>query len=404
MATRTSREWQAIRCQASPLCRHHWHSQTGHGLFTAATTLLVALTLTDSLCSTRNPSKIRKSKSSKKKRIPTARDEEPRFTTAVPPSSRKLHLVSAQVRTRNHAVSAPSPSTSTTPTARRFDPIPDDQSISDYPPPSFGKKHEPLAIRSPIAQYEPRDAGRSCLQPQRLQPRPARRGSCWLWSHALCSTSTRQGSISIPQQPAHQQRPMSPSIGIQLDPTGRVVADDMAAIYAHQQPQPPGSQYRQPPQQPPPPQQPIQRRPSYNAGPNGAPYAPVYNAPPPQHPPYNAPPSAPQQPAYPQQPPVQGRPSQVYGYNPQAQSGALVSRGPSMNNGYYSRQPPAPRAPSPQPPASQPPPPTGQYTDDGRGVLFYVKAMYNYLSTIDEEFDFQEGDIIAVTATPEDGW
>ena len=33
-----------------------------------------------------------------------------------------------------------------------------------------------------------------------------------------------------------------------------------------------------------------------------------------------------------------------------------------------------------------------------------VKAMYNYRATIDEEFDFQEGDIIAVTATPEDGW
>ncbi len=30
--------------------------------------------------------------------------------------------------------------------------------------------------------------------------------------------------------------------------------------------------------------------------------------------------------------------------------------------------------------------------------------MYNYRATIDEEFDFQEGDIIAVTATPEDGW
>ena len=35
---------------------------------------------------------------------------------------------------------------------------------------------------------------------------------------------------------------------------------------------------------------------------------------------------------------------------------------------------------------------------------FTVKAMYNYRATIEEEFDFQEGDIIAVTATPEDGW
>ena len=30
--------------------------------------------------------------------------------------------------------------------------------------------------------------------------------------------------------------------------------------------------------------------------------------------------------------------------------------------------------------------------------------MYNYTATIEEEFDFQEGDIIAVTSTPEDGW
>ena len=33
-----------------------------------------------------------------------------------------------------------------------------------------------------------------------------------------------------------------------------------------------------------------------------------------------------------------------------------------------------------------------------------VKALYDYAATIEEEFDFQSGDIIAVTATPEDGW
>jgi hypothetical protein len=33
-----------------------------------------------------------------------------------------------------------------------------------------------------------------------------------------------------------------------------------------------------------------------------------------------------------------------------------------------------------------------------------VKALYDYQATIDEEFDFQAGDIIGVTATPEDGW
>ena len=33
-----------------------------------------------------------------------------------------------------------------------------------------------------------------------------------------------------------------------------------------------------------------------------------------------------------------------------------------------------------------------------------VKALYDYAATIEEEFDFQAGDIIAVTSTPEDGW
>jgi hypothetical protein len=33
-----------------------------------------------------------------------------------------------------------------------------------------------------------------------------------------------------------------------------------------------------------------------------------------------------------------------------------------------------------------------------------VKALFNYSATIDEEFDFRVGDIIAVTATPVDGW
>ena len=37
-------------------------------------------------------------------------------------------------------------------------------------------------------------------------------------------------------------------------------------------------------------------------------------------------------------------------------------------------------------------------------LLLPVKALYDYTATIDEEFDFQAGDIIAVTATPDDGW
>ena len=37
-------------------------------------------------------------------------------------------------------------------------------------------------------------------------------------------------------------------------------------------------------------------------------------------------------------------------------------------------------------------------------TIFTVQALYDYTATIDEEFDFQAGDVIAVTATPEDGW
>ena len=35
---------------------------------------------------------------------------------------------------------------------------------------------------------------------------------------------------------------------------------------------------------------------------------------------------------------------------------------------------------------------------------FQVKALYDYTATIEEEFDFQAGDVIAVLATPDDGW
>ncbi|KAG8926430.1 hypothetical protein FRC00_002916 [Tulasnella sp. 408] len=47
---------------------------------------------------------------------------------------------------------------------------------------------------------------------------------------------------------------------------------------------------------------------------------------------------------------------------------------------------------------------SAQFTDKGAKVLFHVKALYDYKATTPEEFDFQAGDIIAVTATPDDGW
>ncbi|KAJ7496597.1 SH3 domain-containing protein [Mycena latifolia] len=75
-------------------------------------------------------------------------------------------------------------------------------------------------------------------------------------------------------------------------------------------------------------------------------------------------------------------------------------------------QPPR-RLSAPLPP--QPPTQTYQETPNNRAptppqeevggrILFYVKALYDYGATTAEEFDFQAGDVIAVTSTPDDGW
>ncbi|SNX81479.1 related to Cell division control protein 15 [Melanopsichium pennsylvanicum] len=71
-----------------------------------------------------------------------------------------------------------------------------------------------------------------------------------------------------------------------------------------------------------------------------------------------------------------------------------------------------PPQPQPQPPMAQqqqqqPPAghaPTGQYSDNGQPILFYVKALYDYQATNPDEFSFTLGDIIAVTHTEADGW
>jgi hypothetical protein len=248
---------------------------------------------------------------------------------------------------------------------------------------------------------------------------------------------------------AHSPNP----VGVALGPDGRVIMDTMADRYRQQQP-PATTQYVAPNQT-----QGPHRRQSYLGGPpTQPPYGvapppppgPPYQRPPPQQQPsyiqqqipppqqpYNPPPQSqpyptphqPQQPVY-QQPPPQGRGASY------SQNGAgMVSPSyPGYNSGSAGRQqqqmPPKSdyyRGPSPAPPSPQPPPqqhqgpPTGQTTEDGRGILFYgkfgifvrasdlfiacaVKALYDYSATIEEEFDFQSGDIIAVTATPEDGW
>ncbi|KAH7883368.1 hypothetical protein F5I97DRAFT_233934 [Phlebopus sp. FC_14] len=223
------------------------------------------------------------------------------------------------------------------------------------------------------------------------------------------------------------QRPVTPSnpVGIALGPDGRVVHDQMAMQPIHRQ----HSQYNQPspqtysgyndtnraqpPQQPPPAPRadygvvapnpyvgaPPQSYGSYGHPPQHSAYDSQHNVS------YQPPPPPPPQQTYNNYGPPVRNPSLV-GHNqvavshPQTQQARHYGQG-GHNNALY--RPPSPgiaRQPSPRGQT----PPTGTYTDDGRPILFYVKALYDYSATIDEEFDFQAGDIIAVTDTPEDGW
>ncbi|KAJ7072907.1 SH3 domain-containing protein [Mycena amicta] len=89
-------------------------------------------------------------------------------------------------------------------------------------------------------------------------------------------------------------------------------------------------------------------------------------------------------------PPQQAPPSTWQQQQPEPQERRLSAPlPPQPTQGPYHEPP---RAPTPQP------------QEDGGRVLFYVKALYDYTASIPEEFDFQSGDVIAVTATPDDGW
>ncbi|KAF9012617.1 hypothetical protein BDQ17DRAFT_1321593 [Cyathus striatus] len=298
--------------------------------------------------------------------------------------------------------------------------------------------------------------------------RPSSVGHAGIGAHGSRSNSPQPLSRGPSPVPANQARNtyMAPpsqvvvratspnNVGIALDPSGRVLHDDMAQMYQQhhqqqqqqqhqQQPQQRQPSYNPPPppplvQQPPPPQpvqqqqQQQQRANSYvpPVSPAVAPAAPVqpayaasspapgmmYQQPPPQ-PSYAQPPPA-AQPVYSTspahyQPPPQQQPmyqQQQQPQQPQQQQhspyGSVngLQRGGSVAGGYYNTPPQQQQQsggyggyqsyhePSPSP-SPQPPPPQAA-----------VKALYDYTATIDEEFDFQAGDIIAVTATPEDGW
>ncbi|KAJ4483647.1 hypothetical protein J3R30DRAFT_3284549 [Lentinula aciculospora] len=188
-----------------------------------------------------------------------------------------------------------------------------------------------------------------------------------------------------------------------------------------------------------------QQQPSYSQAPPPPPQQSSYNAPPPPHYQVPPPPQQQQQPVY-QQPPPPPAVSPGYGQMERAMTGpgyygnghgqVIQQQQPQQamqqtmqqqqqqqqqqqrnmhpqqqSSGYqqsmsmYGMGGPMGRTPSPQPPTgAMVAAPTRQVTEDGAGILFYVQALYDYQATIDEEFDFQAGDVIAVTATPEDGW
>jgi hypothetical protein len=150
--------------------------------------------------------------------------------------------------------------------------------------------------------------------------------------------------------------------------------------YQQPPPQDQYGQYPQPPQQ----QQTHSARGSYDSGfPQAQPQAPLPAG---QAPYYNAP-----QNGYGQQQQQQQ----------QQQQPAMQGRTPSPH--------PPPGVGAPQPGAPGAPIPVGVGGDQLRTasdqpVLFYVRAMYDYTARGESEFDFQVDDIIAVTATPDDGW
>ncbi|GAA6019994.1 hypothetical protein JCM10207_006752 [Rhodosporidiobolus poonsookiae] len=171
-----------------------------------------------------------------------------------------------------------------------------------------------------------------------------------------------------------------------------------------QQHQPPSHQHHQQPSYPPP----------HALGANGYAY-PVSAQPPPQQQqpsPYaTAPPPAS---AYARPPSVIGAASPANAHLARAPSthssvsgvsGASIQQTPAMAYQPQAQGQQQPRAPSvASVRAGGGPPPTGQYTESGQPILFYVNALYDYAATSAEEFSFSTGDVIAVTGTDADGW
>ena len=239
-----------------------------------------------------------------------------------------------------------------------------------------------------------------------------------------------------PQQPgrgpAAYRSPSPAPLGIALDPSGRVAHDSMAEEYARRDAQ----QYGQSPGY------------SQQGGPAPRGQTPGYQQSQMTGQSHQGG-SAQQIPGYQQTGQSQQGQSQQ-GQRPPSLNGYSSTAGPAGYPGGYAAQPPSqpaydqynqqpqynqpqaamrpasPAAVRPASPAVNPSPGSSAATpaspfDDGTDVLFYgmlhrehsiivltlydlVKALYDYNASIPEEFDFQAGDVIAVTATPDDGW
>ncbi|XAO24209.1 hypothetical protein I312_103004 [Cryptococcus bacillisporus CA1280] len=213
------------------------------------------------------------------------------------------------------------------------------------------------------------------------------------------ATSSAMGPPAIsgnrPASGFGQQQPPSSQQAYTLQPQSQ------APQAYNQTPQPAYNQYASPAQQQPSPYQQQNQAPQSNYSQRppsvyGQSYAYSGRGPSPQ--PQQSP-MQPSQQSYQYGRSVSPSPAAGQGYGYQASS--------QQPQGYMQQQPQHQQQKTPSPQPNQPPPnmvPTGQWSTSGLPVMFYVKALYDYSAQTAAEFDFQAGDIIAVTSTPEDGW
>lgn len=308
------------------------------------------------------------------------------------------------------------------PSSRGTSPIPVEEIVADYGQALPGERRRSISVS------RQNSTGRGTTPAAAAIGRPvSREGFVGIGAGGARSASPHGAQSVSPslqppgpggysQQQQHPgQRAASPSMGIALDATGNVTHDDMAVRYqeqqqgaygGYQQPQQPLAGYQQQQQHrvtpaPPPPQasmtHPQQQYISHmqqqqQQAPQPSPTHPSMYNPYSQQAPYSAAPT-PSHVGYPQ--PPGGYPGGGANGLHRGQSASVSSQNSYYTQGYQQspqgQQPPysnayntgAARPPSPQPPQMQHPPPqsqpqpgqrgppTGQYTEDGKGVLFY---------------------------------